>query len=97
MVSLKRLKTSVPQTETNGGDTDTRSVPRKAREWTGRDLNPRPPECKSGVHAKLNYRPAWNHEDVCQTKLFLLIYWEDIEILGLKEYKGGRGEKGKGE
>ncbi len=31
--------------------------------WTGRDLNPRPPEllayfaCKSGVHTKLNYRP----------------------------------------
>ena len=20
------------------------------RKWTGRDLNPRPPECKSGVH-----------------------------------------------
>ena len=26
-------------------------------QWTGGDLNPRPPECKSGVHAKLNYRP----------------------------------------
>jgi hypothetical protein len=25
--------------------------------WTGGDLNPRPPECKSGVHAKLNYQP----------------------------------------
>ena len=42
--------------------------------WTGRDLNPRPPECKSGVHARLNYRPAWNHEGACQTKLFLLTY-----------------------
>ena len=26
--------------------------------WTGGDLNPRPPECKSGVHARLNYRPS---------------------------------------
>jgi hypothetical protein len=25
--------------------------------WTGRDSNPCPPECKSGVHARLNYRP----------------------------------------
>ena len=25
--------------------------------WTGRDLNPRPPPCEGGVHAKLNYRP----------------------------------------
>jgi hypothetical protein len=32
--------------------------------WTGRDLNPRPPECKSGIRSRLNYRPAcfqlWN-------------------------------------
>ena len=27
------------------------------KKWTGRDLNPRPPECKSGVHTRLNYRP----------------------------------------
>lgn len=27
------------------------------KEWTGGDLNPRPPECKSGVHSRLNYRP----------------------------------------
>jgi hypothetical protein len=26
--------------------------------WTGGDLNPRPPECKSGVHARLNYQPS---------------------------------------
>ena len=26
-------------------------------EWTGRDLNPRPPDCESGVHTRLNYRP----------------------------------------
>ena len=26
--------------------------------WTGRDLNPRLPECKSSVHARLNYRPV---------------------------------------
>ena len=26
--------------------------------WTGRDLNPRLPDCESGVHTKLNYRPA---------------------------------------
>ena len=26
--------------------------------WTGGDLNPRPPECKSGVHSRLNYRPS---------------------------------------
>ena len=25
--------------------------------WTGRDSNPRPPECKSGIHSRLNYRP----------------------------------------
>ena len=25
--------------------------------WTEGDLNPRPPECKSGIHTKLNYRP----------------------------------------
>ena len=36
------------------------SAPKKW--WTGRDLNPRPPElsalaCKSGVHTRLNYRP----------------------------------------
>jgi post-segregation antitoxin (ccd killing protein) len=27
-------------------------------EWTGRDLNPRPPDCESGVHTKLNYQPS---------------------------------------
>jgi hypothetical protein len=26
-------------------------------QWTGRDLNPRPPDCESGVHTRLNYRP----------------------------------------
>ncbi len=25
--------------------------------WTEGDLNPRPPECKSGIHTELNYRP----------------------------------------
>ncbi len=25
--------------------------------WTGGDLNPRPPECKSGIHTRLNYQP----------------------------------------
>ncbi len=29
----------------------------KKVEWTGRDLNPRPPPCEGGVHTKLNYRP----------------------------------------
>ena len=28
-------------------------------EWTGRDLNPRPPPCEGGVHTKLNYRPFY--------------------------------------
>lgn len=28
-------------------------------EWTGGDLNPRPPECKSGIHTRLNYQPTW--------------------------------------
>ncbi len=28
------------------------------RMWTGRDLNPRLPDCESGVHTKLNYRPS---------------------------------------
>jgi post-segregation antitoxin (ccd killing protein) len=27
-------------------------------QWTGRDLNPRLPDCESGVHTKLNYRPT---------------------------------------
>ncbi len=31
-------------------------------EWTGRDLNPRPPPCEGGVHAKLNYRPLLGKE-----------------------------------
>ena len=27
--------------------------------WTGGDLNPRPPECKSGIHTRLNYQPGY--------------------------------------
>ena len=60
--AIKRLQTPVQQTETNGGYIDMRSVSRSALKWTGRDLNPRPPECKSGVHARLNYRPTRKHE-----------------------------------
>ena len=37
--------------------TDVGSIPKW--EWTEGDLNPRPPECKSGVHTKLNYRPIY--------------------------------------
>ena len=34
--------------------------------WTGRDLNPRPPDCKSGVHSRLNYRPfIFIDDDYC--------------------------------
>ena len=29
-------------------------------QWTGRDLNPRPPDCESGVHTRLNYRPLFS-------------------------------------
>ncbi len=29
----------------------------RVRGWTGRDLNPRPPDCESGVRTRLNYRP----------------------------------------
>lgn len=59
--AIRRLQTLSNQIMTNGGLVDARSVSRSVLKWTGRDLNPRPPECKSGVHAKLNYRPAWNH------------------------------------
>ena len=27
------------------------------QQWTGRDLNPRPSDCESDVHTKLNHRP----------------------------------------
>ena len=84
---MENLKKRTWRAETNGGYIDTRSVSRSAIEWTGRDLNPRPPECKSGVHARLNYRPAWNHEDVSQTKLFLLTYGN------IKGKKGERKER----
>jgi hypothetical protein len=30
---------------------------RESSWWTERELNPRPPECKSGIHSRLNYRP----------------------------------------
>jgi post-segregation antitoxin (ccd killing protein) len=33
------------------------SPQRESSWWTERDLNPRPPECKSGIHTRLNYRP----------------------------------------
>ena len=44
---------------TNSEDSNFKRFIRNASEfkWTGRDLNPRPPECKSGVHTRLNYRP----------------------------------------
>ena len=36
--------------------------------WTGRDLNPRPPDCESGVHTKLNYRPTCG--GLCRVRAF---------------------------
>ena len=39
--------------------------------WTGGDLNPRPPECKSGVHSRLNYRPLM---PIFAQAVFLNIY-----------------------
>ena len=59
--AIKALEQTKIQTETNGRLVDARSASRSAKKWTGRDLNPRPPECKSGVHARLNYRPTQNH------------------------------------
>jgi post-segregation antitoxin (ccd killing protein) len=56
--ALEQRKTG---TETNGGLVDARSASHQQPWWTGRDLNPRPPECKSGVHARLNYRPTLNY------------------------------------
>gem|GEM_PF-4078801 len=44
-------KPSEKSTEDNKANTHNKVM------WTGGDLNPRPPECKSGVHTKLNYRP----------------------------------------
>ena len=40
-------------------------------EWTGRDLNPRPPECKSGVHTRLNYRPITARTEIMSTTVKL--------------------------
>ena len=52
------IKTSNPKPENNqkkGRERETEGV----SWWTGRDLNPRPPDCKSGVHSRLNYRPFY--------------------------------------
>ncbi len=51
--AIRRLKGESCQNILNSHFSDTS----ESEEWTGRDLNPRPPECKSGVHARLNYRP----------------------------------------
>ena len=56
--AIEALEKRKSKTVTNGGLVDARSASRSAMKWTGRDLNPRPPECKSGVHARLNYRPT---------------------------------------
>ena len=63
--AIEVLEQRKTRTETNGGLVDARSASHQQDWWTGLDLNPRPPECKSGVHARLNYRPTWNHEDAC--------------------------------
>ena len=48
--AIRRMREPNSRTMPDGG---TQNI----GEWTGGDLNPRPPECKSGVHTKLNYRP----------------------------------------
>ncbi len=56
---IKRLETpkTNPNTEITHNDGLANTMYRKHSsrssriQWTGRDLNPRPPECKSGVHA----------------------------------------------
>ncbi len=42
--------------------------------WTGGDLNPRPPECKSGVHTRLNYRPKQIINTTTELNLFDNLY-----------------------
>ena len=52
------------QTETeNNQDNEGKRGNRRFSQWTGRDLNPRPPDCESGVHTKLNYRPGFLSEE----------------------------------
>ena len=36
----------------------------KESEWTGRDLNPRPPRCQRGDHSKLIYPPSFSQRTV---------------------------------
>ena len=56
--AIEALEQRKQRTETNGGCMSTPVRASHPQQWTGRDLNPRPPECKSGVHARLNYRPT---------------------------------------
>lgn len=44
-------------TEFCNGKSVLNQVAFKESRWTGGDLNPRPPECKSGIHTRLNYQP----------------------------------------
>ena len=46
--------------------------------WTGRDLNPRPPECKSGIHSRLNYRPMLFLESTCLSVFAPNIHLESV-------------------
>ena len=50
--------------------------------WTGRDLNPRPPDCKSGVRSRLNYRP-FIFIDGMITVLFLRVLRIFLSLYGL--------------
>jgi hypothetical protein len=55
---MKRYRSVGRQTFTNAGAKDWGSA-ETMDEWTGGDLNPRPPECKSGIRSRLNYQPTW--------------------------------------
>ena len=52
--AIRRLRDPNPQTQPSGGAFQSEN----SAEWTEGDLNPRPPECKSGIHTRLNYQPT---------------------------------------
>ena len=48
--------------------------------WTGRDLDPRLPDCESGVRTRLNYRPVFGLCVVCFF-LFFCLSWAESNTL----------------
>ena len=60
--ALKQAINSLEQTKSQNNcfslSEGSLSPKRESSRWTERELNPRPPECKSGIHTRLNYRPT---------------------------------------